>query len=42
VLDMHQRPEAIPLDLENPVWIGKRLASAAKGHWLELREGHQN
>jgi hypothetical protein len=27
---------------KNPVGMGKRLASAAEGHWLEIRERHWN
>ena len=39
-VDVRQRPESIPLDLVQPLWMGKRLTGTAKGHGLELREGH--
>jgi hypothetical protein len=39
VLNVNERPETIPLDLENPVAMGKRLASATERHGLEMRKG---
>jgi hypothetical protein len=42
VLDPDQRPEPIPLDLKNPVRMGKRLASATERHGLEMREEQWN
>jgi hypothetical protein len=31
---------AMPLDLEEPIGMGKRLAGATERHGLEMREGH--
>jgi hypothetical protein len=39
-IDLDERPEPVPLDLEKPFWMRKRVTGTAKGHWLELREGH--
>jgi hypothetical protein len=39
-IDLDERPQPIPLDLENPLWMGKPLPDSGKRHGLELREGH--
>ena len=39
-VNVDESPESIPLDLIQPLWGGKRLTETAKGHRLELREGH--
>ena len=36
-VDSNKRAEAVPLDLEKPIGVGKRLASAAERHGLEVR-----
>ena len=39
-VDSNKRAEAVPHDLEKPIGVGKRLASAAERHGLEMRAGH--
>lgn len=40
LVGVQQRPEAVQLDLKEPVQMAKRVADTAERHWLELREGH--
>jgi len=37
---VRQRPEPVPFDLENPLWMGERVTDTTERHGLELREGH--
>jgi hypothetical protein len=39
-VDVRQRPETVPLDLEQTLWMDKGLSGATKGHGLERWEGH--
>jgi hypothetical protein len=39
-VDSNKRAEAVPLDLEKPIGVGKQLASAPERHGLEMRTGH--
>ena len=33
-VDSNKRAEAVPLDLERPIGVGKRLASAGRAAWF--------
>jgi hypothetical protein len=37
---MKQRPESVPLDLEEPIGVREGLRAAAEGYGLEPRKGH--
>src|ERR1022692_4705073 len=40
MLYSNQRPEAVPLDLEEPIGTAERSGSATERHRLEMQEGH--
>jgi hypothetical protein len=42
LVGIKQRPEPVPLDLVNPVWMREWRTGAAEGHGLKMREGHRS
>ncbi len=39
-VNVDERPEPVPFDLENPFWMGKRVTGTTERHGLELREAN--
>jgi hypothetical protein len=37
---VQQCTKAVPFDLKNPIWMGKRLRQPTERHWLKLRQRH--